>query len=111
MGSIYTQMLPKALASGVEPQTLNSEGERRQRLPVWHADGKGRQFPSSPRAPETLGTPLTTPILIVSDYKLGHALLRFRLWNQSSSTYTEQSGRGGGEWVQQWPTLFSMLFW
>ena len=59
MGSIYTQMLPKALAAGAPPQTPNSEGERLRRLPVWHAEGEGRQFPSSPRAPETLGTPLS----------------------------------------------------
>ena len=29
MGSIYTQMSPKALAAGASPQTLNSKGERR----------------------------------------------------------------------------------
>ena len=66
MGSIYTQMLLKALASGAPPQTPpNSEGERLRRLPVWHAKGKGRQFPSSPRAPETLGTPLVAMVQAV----------------------------------------------
>ena len=36
-----------------------------QRLPVWNAGGEGRQFPSSPRAPETLGTPLTRTFLTI----------------------------------------------
>ena len=61
MGSMHTQMLPKSVGgwgSAPEAQTPNSEGERLRRLPVWHAEGTGRQFPSSPRAPETLGTPL-----------------------------------------------------
>ena len=34
---------------GLRPRPSNSEGERFRRLPVWHAEGKGRQFPSSPR--------------------------------------------------------------
>ena len=52
----------KALAAGAPPQRprppCNSEGERLRRLPVWHAERTGRQFPSSPRASETLGTSL-----------------------------------------------------
>ena len=43
---------------GLRPRPPNSKGERLRRLPVWHAEGEGRQFPSSPRVPETLGTPL-----------------------------------------------------
>ena len=114
MGSIYTQMLSKALVAGAPPQTPNSEGERFWRLPVWHAElemvlplfkngfyshqnalrsvgGWGsapdppnsererlrrvpvwhaegrRQFPSSPRAPENLGTPLLDLSVLLSD--------------------------------------------
>ena len=62
MGSVYTQMLPKALAAGAPPQTPNSGGERLRPLPVRHAEGKGRQFPSSPRVPEILGTPLLNKV-------------------------------------------------
>ena len=59
MGSIYTQMLLKALAAGAPPQTPISEGvsrpvegalpqgERLRRLPVWHAEGKGAPIPIS----------------------------------------------------------------
>ena len=59
MGSIYTKMLSKALAAEAPSQTPNSEEERLRSMPVWHAEG--RQFPSSPRAPETVGTPLRKP--------------------------------------------------
>ena len=43
---------------GRSPRPPSSEVKGLRRLPVWHAEGKGRRFPSSPRAPETLGTPL-----------------------------------------------------
>ena len=59
MGPIHTKMLSKALAAGAPPPTPNSKGECLRRVPVWHAEGEGRQFPSSPRAPETLGMPLS----------------------------------------------------
>ena len=40
MGSIHTQMLPKALAAGAPPQTPNSNEERLRCLPVWYAELK-----------------------------------------------------------------------
>ena len=40
MGSIYTHMLPKALAAGAPPQTLNSKGERQSAFGVCQSDTK-----------------------------------------------------------------------
>ena len=40
MGSIYTQMLPKALAAGARPQTPNSMGERQNAFGACQSDTK-----------------------------------------------------------------------
>ena len=62
MGSIHTQMLPKALATGVQPQTpSNSKGARFWRVSVWHVDLNvvlklfKNGFHLHPNTPKTVG--------------------------------------------------------
>ena len=64
MGSIHTQMLPKALATGAPPQTPptpHSKGERFRRLSVWHVELKmvlklfKNGFHLHPNTPKSVG--------------------------------------------------------